>query len=271
MNVPLLLDLDETLVVEEPAAVAAFAATARFAATRGQSDVDVESLAVAARSRARELWYAAPTHGYCMRVGISSWEGLWCRFEGDEPNVRSLREWSPTYRREAWRLALADQGVEEVGLAEELGQRFVTERRARQEVFADVPAALGELRESHALALVTNGASCLQREKLRASGLSDYFEVVVVSSEFGTAKPDASIFWHALELLGSDGESAVMVGDSLSRDVDGAIAAGLGGVWLNRLGGPPPEDRPDLVEIATLSDLPAALSELTSKRRPGGP
>ena len=186
MDDPLLLDLDETLVVEEPAAVAAFAATARFAATRGQSDVDVESLAVAARSRARELWYAAPTHGYCMRVGISSWEGLWCRFEGDEPNVRSLREWSPTYRREAWRLALADQGVEEVGLAEELGQRFVTERRARQEVFADVPAALGELRESHALALVTNGASCLQREAARLRVERLLRGRCRIISEFGT-------------------------------------------------------------------------------------
>jgi putative hydrolase of the HAD superfamily len=81
----LLFDLDETLVVEEPAAVAAFEATARWAAAR--RDVDVVTLAVAARSRARELWHAAPTHAYCARVGISSWEGLRCRFEGDEPNA----------------------------------------------------------------------------------------------------------------------------------------------------------------------------------------
>jgi len=262
MKRALLFDLDETLVVEEPSAVAAFEATARFAAT--QSDVDVAMLAGAARSRARELWYAAPTHGYCIRVGISSWEGLWCRFEGEEPNVRSLRQWSPTYRRETWRLALADQGVEDAGLAEELGQQFATERRTHHEVFADATDALSELRESHAFALVTNGASCLQREKLLASGLSDYFQVVIVSAEVGTAKPDASIFWHALEQLGSDGKSAVMVGDSLSRDVDGAIAAGLAGVWVNRSSRPRPADHPDLMEISTLRDLPAALSAMTT-------
>ena len=102
------------------------------------------------------------------------------------------------------------------------------------------------MRESHAFALVTNGASCLQREKLVASGLSDYFDVVVVSAEFGAAKPDASIFRHALDQLGSDDKSAVMVGDSLSRDVNGAIAAGLGAVWVNRFGRSRPAERPRL-------------------------
>lgn len=89
-----MFDLDETLVVEEPAAVTAFEATAQLAASR--YDVDAEPLAVAARARARELWYATPVHPYCLRVGISSSEGLWCRFEGDETNARWLREWSPT-------------------------------------------------------------------------------------------------------------------------------------------------------------------------------
>ena len=53
------------------------------------------------------------------------------------------------------------------------------------------------------MALVTNGAACLQREKLTASGLSGYFDVVVVSSEFGVAKPDAAIFGHALAQMDS--------------------------------------------------------------------
>ena len=50
-----------------------------------------------------------------------------------------------------------------------------------------------------------------------------------------------------------------MVGDSLSRDVDGAIAAGLGAVWLNRSGRVRPEDRPDIIEIASLTALRSVL------------
>jgi putative hydrolase of the HAD superfamily len=260
MKGALLLDLDETLVVEEPAAVAAFQATARFAASR--YDVDAVALAIAARARARELWYSTPAHAYCLRVGISSWEGLWCRFEGDEPNSTWLREWSPTYRREAWRLALADEGVEDIALAEELGERFGTERRARHEVFADVVAALTELSDEYMLALVTNGASCLQREKLAASGLADYFAAVVVSAEFGVGKPDAAIFRHALAQLDCHSAQAVMVGDSLSRDVNGAIAAGLGAVWVNRFGRARADGHSEIPEVATLTDLPAALSKL---------
>jgi putative hydrolase of the HAD superfamily len=257
MNGAVLFDLDETLVVEEPAAVTAFAATARFAASR--YDVDAEALALAARDRARQLWHSTPAHPYCLRVGISSWEGLWCRFEGDETNTRWLREWSPTYRREAWRLALAEQAVEDLALAAELGERFGTERRARHEVFADVVPVLAALSETHLLALVTNGASCLQREKLAASGLGGFFAATVVSAEFGVGKPDAAIFRHALAQLDCDSEQAVMVGDSLSRDVSGAIAAGLGAVWVNRLGRVRSDGAHEVSEVTTLTDLPAAL------------
>lgn len=256
----LLFDLDETLMVEEPAAAAAFDATARLGAER--CNIDPGALASAARSQAKELWYAAPTHGYCMRVGISSWEGLWCRFEGEHSEVRALREWSPRYRREAWRRALADQGVDDSRLAEELGERFCTERRARHEVFADAESALSRLAESHSMALVTNGAACLQREKLAASGLSGHFEVVVVSADLGVAKPDPSVFEHALLELGAHADLAVMVGDSIPKDVDGALAAGLSAVWVNRNGSAPATPRDDLVEISTLSDLPDLLDGL---------
>jgi putative hydrolase of the HAD superfamily len=158
----LLFDLDDTLMVEERAAVAAFRATARWAAA--SHDLDPDALAVAARARARELWRGAPTYGYCLRVGISSSEGLWCRYDGGGRETRELRGWSSTYRREAWRLALAEQGVKDQSLAEELGERFPVERRARHEVFPDVDGALRALSAAYILGIVTNGASCLQRE-----------------------------------------------------------------------------------------------------------
>jgi putative hydrolase of the HAD superfamily len=255
----LLFDLDDTLMVEEPAAEAAFLASAQLAAA--EHGAEPETLAAGARARARELWYAAPTHAYCMRVGISSWEGLWCRFEGEHPDVRALRDWSPIYRREAWSHALADQGVNDLQLAEELAERFVVERRARHEVFADVADTLEHLAESHSMALVTNGAACLQREKLSASGLSGYFDAVVVSADLGVAKPDSVVFEHVLSELGAEREHTVMVGDSISKDVDGALAAGLGAVWVNRRGSPAPADRVDLVEISTLRDLPKAADK----------
>jgi len=249
----LLFDLDETLVVEEPAAVAAFDATAQLAAHR--YPLDGAQLARAARTRARELWRAAPTYAYCLRVGISSWEGLWCRFEGDDPSVRALASWAPTYRQQSWKRALADQHVQDDGLAEELGELFGIERRRRHEVFADVLSSLTAARRSHQLGLITNGASCLQREKLEASGLTGFFKAIVISGDLGVGKPDPVIFRHALSLLEADPREATMIGDSMTRDVDGASSIGLRAIWLNRFNRPRPAERPDVTEITTLTEL----------------
>ena len=51
-----------------------------------------------------------------------------------------------------------------------------------------------------------------------------------------------------------------MIGDDLGNDVEGAIAAGLDAVWVNRFGHPP---RPDLVEVDSLG----ALNENDAKVR----
>jgi putative hydrolase of the HAD superfamily len=259
----LLLDLDDTLVVEEPAAAAAFEATAALAAT--VHCIDAGRLALDARARARALWHAGPNHAYCERIGISSWEGLWCRFEAeptgqDGDEVRALRAWSPAYRRESWRLALADQGVADDALANTLGERFGVERRARHAVFADAEPALVRLSAGHRLGLLTNGAACLQREKLAASGLAGLFEVVVISADVGVAKPDIALFRYALERLGAQPHETTMVGDSLRKDVNGALAAGINAIWVDRAGSMLPGQRASVPIVQTLADLPALLA-----------
>lgn len=261
MKPALLFDLDETLMVEGPAASASFAAVGEFAAT--VCEIDAQQLAVGARGHARELWYAAPTIEYCLRVGISSWEGLWCRFEGNRPAAPSLHEWAPAYRQETWRLALSDQGIGDCRLAAELGNRFGAERRSRHEVFEDVGESLTSLQQNHSMVVVTNGAACLQREKLAASGLVGYFDAVVVSEDLGMAKPESGVFEHALSMIDADPDQAVMIGDSLAKDVDGARAAGLRAIWLNRGRASLSRGRRDLIEIPTLNDLPEAVAFLS--------
>jgi putative hydrolase of the HAD superfamily len=250
-----LLDLDDTLIVEEAAAAASFAATAAIAAERHA--VDPAALAVDARARAREIWRAAPTFPYCKRIGISSWEALWCRFEGEVGDIPALRRWAPQYRREAWRRALADHGIEDGPLADELAERFGVDRRARHETFADAAPALDALAGRYSLVLVTNGASCLQREKLAASGLADRFNAVVAGGDVGVGKPDRAIFERALDAVGARAPDAVMVGNSLEKDVDGATAAGIRAIWVNRNGEPGPSD---VLAVRDLGELPALLS-----------
>jgi putative hydrolase of the HAD superfamily len=72
-------------------------------------------------------------------------------------------------------------------------------------------------------------------------------------------KPDPRIFSAALLQIGVDAACAVMVGDSLSHDIDGALAAGMRGVLLDRRARGPIAARPDVPVIGSLRELSAVL------------
>lgn len=105
---------------------------------------------------------------------------------------------------------------------------------------------LDELDGSHRLALITNGIASVQRPRLALSGLDRRFEVVVISEEVGAAKPAPEIFDAAFAAMEQPAKDDVlMVGDSLSSDIDGAAAYGLDTCWFN------PAGRPAATENAT--------------------
>lgn len=227
----LLFDLDDTLVADEAPTEEAFLAACALA--RARHGLEPADLARAVRHRARELWRAAPTSAYCRAIGISSGEGLRARFLGVDPRLAALRAWAPGYRRAAWSGALAGLGVRDDALAEELALRFVVERGARNRTFPGVLPLLAALRPAYKLAIVTNGAPDLQREKIAGAGLGAHVDAVVVSGEIGAGKPDPLPFAVALAALGATAGAALMVGDSYERDIVGARNAGLRGIWLD--------------------------------------
>ena len=256
----ILFDLDDTLVVEGAAADAAFLATCERA--HEKYGIDPEALHQSVRYHARELWRAATTITYCRAIGISSWEGLWARFLGSDPNLKRLRAWAPTYRREAWFRALADHSVSDLSFAEELSATFLLERRARHTLFSDVEDSLTNLRDIYQLALVTNGAPGLQREKIQGANLARCFDTILISGEVGVGKPDCRIFRMALDALSASPSETVMVGDSLTRDILGAQRAGLKGIWLNRLESDAANQVTPDVQITSLSQLHKRLLTL---------
>lgn len=227
-------DLDHTLVKEGASADAAFLATCERAHEKHGIDPKAQHQTV--RYHAGQLWRASPTITYCRAIGISSWEGLWARFLGSDPNLKRLRAWPPTYRCETWFRALTDHGINDLSFAEQLSRIFLVERRERHVLFCDTEDSLTNLRKDYQLALVTNGAPDLQREKIQGANLTRFFDTILISEEVGSGKPDCRIFELALDALGTLSSETVMVGDSLTRDILGAQRAGLKGIWLNRSG-----------------------------------
>jgi len=230
----LIFDLDDTLVVEEASAEAAFIETGELARTR--YGIDPCELHRSVRKTCRELWYAFRSHPYCKRVGISSWEGLWAEFSGEDPDLKLLRDWAPQYRAQSWNRALRSHGIEDPELAAELGELFPRLRRQKHVLYPDTIPVLEQVAKRYRTGLLTNGAPDLQRGKIEGAGLSGYFDQVLLSGEIGFGKPDARAFETLLARLGSTAESAVMIGDRLATDVRGAHDAGMLAVWVNRRG-----------------------------------
>ena len=87
-------------------------------------------------------------------------------------------------------------------------------------------------------------------EVLERVGLAGALEGVVTSAAVGARKPDPAIFAAALELAGCEPGEALHVGDTPAEDVDGARAAGIPPLLLDR----DSADR-DAGEIASLSEI----------------
>ncbi len=228
----ILIDLDDTLILEVPSAETAFLAAAGL--VRSSYGVDPNEFIQAIRERARELWHGLPTRPYTKRVAISSWEGLWADFTAEGPEQQQLREVKEYYQVHSWERALADFGIEDAALARTLSTTFREERRRRHHLFDDAIPFLERLHGTFPLALLTNGSPCLQREKIEGSGIVHYFNTIVISGDLDTRKPEKEVFHAALEGVHTRPEKAVMIGNSLDSDIMGANQLGIFSIWLNR-------------------------------------
>ena len=94
-----------------------------------------------------------------------------------------------------------------------------------------------KLGEKYALHIVTNGTGETQMKRLEASGLRKKVGKVFVSELIGHSKPSRAFFDRVFsELRGTLPERALIVGDSLTSDVQGGINAGIDTCWFNPSG-----------------------------------
>lgn len=67
-------------------------------------------------------------------------------------------------------------------------------------------------------------------------GIAQYFDVIMSSADVGYEKPDPRIFTEALARLRTPPEGTLHVGDSINDDIEGAKAAGLDALLVDRRG-----------------------------------
>lgn len=122
--------------------------------------------------------------------------------------------------------------------SEELDRRFSlywTTYENGYNLFADAAPALRKLSELKIqLGIITNGDSENQRSKLKKSGISNFFNPIVISSELGISKPDLRIFQKAMEIANSTQSETWYIGDSIEHDIVPSRKLGINTLYLNR-------------------------------------
>jgi HAD superfamily hydrolase (TIGR01662 family) len=135
------------------------------------------------------------------------------------------------------------------------------------ELYDDVPEALAALTAAGIRVGVISNSHRPLEAFLSHFELEHVISAAVSSAAHGLMKPHPSIFQAALQLLNVAPADAVMVGDHIRQDVEGALRAGLRSVLLHRGKGRHPREqelaRMRVPTIHSLTDLPFALRELT--------
>ncbi|GEL15650.1 YjjG family noncanonical pyrimidine nucleotidase [Pediococcus cellicola] len=93
---------------------------------------------------------------------------------------------------------------------------------------------LNSLQDQFNLFIVSNGIASVQEHRLNDSGLMNYFNHVFVSEEVGFQKPRIEFFdYVAKAIAGFTPKNSLIIGDSLTSDIQGGKNAGIDSVWFN--------------------------------------
>lgn len=92
--------------------------------------------------------------------------------------------------------------------------------------------SLEYLIQNYKLHIITNGFKEVFGIKMKACGIREYFDQIIISEEYAFNKPDEKIFRLAEEVVKAEKEECVMIGDSLESDVEGALNAGWEAIYL---------------------------------------
>ena len=124
-------------------------------------------------------------------------------------------------------------GIEKDGVY--LAERYQFYLAQQGQVFSGAMELLDSLIDSgYELYAATNGITTIQTGRLAQSGLAPYFNQVFISEQLQTQKPDA-LFYEKIgqQIAGFSKEKTLMIGDSLTADIQGGNNAGIDTIWYN--------------------------------------
>ncbi len=177
---------------------------------------------------------------------------VWADFEQGKISVTQLR----TVRFERLFTAL------EIDMdAEVFSRAYLNQLGARGDLLPGAEALVEACYGRYQLMIITNGFKDVQRKRLAHTNLGKYFVDIVISDEIGAAKPDSKIFDVAFARMDNPArENVLIIGDSLTSDMQGGLNYGIDTCWYNPQQRPLPSSHPLTYQIQQLAELKAILN-----------
>ena len=124
-------------------------------------------------------------------------------------------------------------GIEKDGAY--LAERYQLFLSKQGQSFPGVEDLLKKLiHQGYELYAATNGITYIQTGRLEQSGIAPFFKEIFISEQLHTQKPDAAFYEKiGTRISNFDKHHALMIGDSLSADIQGGNNAGIDTVWYN--------------------------------------
>ena len=176
---------------------------------------------------------------------------------GIEPDAETVQTYRTINELFSERFSRFLKAIDAAGDGAEMNRFYLEQLSTHPDLMSpEVLDVLRELSEVATLAIVSNGAQMVQTRRLAESGVMNFMEDVFISEKMGCEKPNARIFDAALRALGVENrEHVLMVGDSLSSDVQGGVNAGLDTCWYNPNHAENPGKVVPTYEISSLEEL----------------
>jgi 2-haloacid dehalogenase len=152
------------------------------------------------------------------------------------------------------------EALQLTGSADELNLAYVEQLGLCTDLIDGAYEVVQTLSRTSRIAIVTNGLESVQRSRLMRSTIHPFVTELIISEEVGAAKPQAAFFDVAFAETGNPSKEGVLIiGDSLSSDIQGGVNYGIDTCWYNPGGESKPESLSITYEITRLQNLLAIV------------
>ncbi|MBN2175445.1 MAG: YjjG family noncanonical pyrimidine nucleotidase [Bacteroidales bacterium] len=136
-------------------------------------------------------------------------------------------------------ISLLHFGIDDRAFAGRFASDYLLISPLKKALFPEVNDILKYLKKKYSLHIITNGFEEVQRTKIKANNLDQFFKTVTTSEEAEAKKPKKEIFLYALKKAGAGPEESLMIGDDYEVDILGAKSVGMDQMLFSQNGTDP--------------------------------